>query len=107
MHGPAYLDLRLDFYRVCEFVAINSLLANFLPSHGWVDRVCISHAPEKMRHSLNFTYCLLVDIIAGFGLNWRTHLPSLDQEFIGFKRTVRHKYRNWRQAKTDEIHIGR
>ena len=92
-HSVAYLNLRHDLWRVCAFVAFNALLANFLPD----SRLLRKH------HRARYLYEVFVDLVAGFGLNWRTSLPSLDQEFMGFKRIFRHAYRNWRQDRIDEM----
>ncbi len=86
-----YLDLRHDFFRVCAFIAANSILANLLPRSSRLGR-------HRKVH--NF-YCLVIDLVAFFACNWRVNLPSLDQEFMGFRRTARHAYRNWQQSRLD------
>jgi hypothetical protein len=39
---------------------------------------------------------------AGFALNWRERLPSLNRQFPGFRRMLRHAYNNWRQDRVDK-----
>jgi hypothetical protein len=85
-------DLRHDFFRICAFVAINALLCNFLPPS------LLLRCYPKTR----YCYEVLVDLMAGFALNWRERLPSLDREFPGFRRMLRHAYRNWRQDRTKQ-----
>lgn len=84
--------VRQDFFHICAFISANALIANFLPDSN------------KLRNypRIRYAYEVLVDVVAGFSLNWRTCLPSLDAEFIGFKRTARHIYRNWQQTRQDK-----
>lgn len=86
-----YLELRHGLFRLCVFVSCNALLANFLPSAEKLWRY-----PRAQR-----AYGVFVDLVAGFGLNWRAELPSLDREFFGFRRKVRHGLRNWKQNRID------
>lgn len=81
-----------DLKWVCVFIAANALLSNFMPP-----TVLLRRYPR-----LHWAYCLLVDLVATFGLNLRTSLPSLDMEFMGFRRAFRHAYRNWQQTKSDK-----
>jgi hypothetical protein len=83
--------LRHDFFRVCVFIAANALLCNFLPPSELL----------RSRPKSRYCYEILVDLMAGFALNWRERLPSLDREFPGFRRMMRHAYRNWRQNRVD------
>lgn len=85
--------LKQDLCRVCMFVSANALLCNFAP-------------PAELlaeRPRLRYAYEMLLDIMAGFALNWRERLPSLDREFPGFRRMMKHAYRNWRQDRSDEL----
>jgi hypothetical protein len=91
-HSAAYFDLRHDFFRVCAFVFWNALLCNFLPSS-----VLLRKYPKT-----RYCYEVLVDLVAGFGLNWRTKLPSLDAEFLGFKRIAQQTYRSWRPENKEQ-----
>lgn len=91
MERTTYLVLRHDFFRICSFIAINAFLCNFLP-----DSAKLARWPR-----IRFAYEVLVDLMAGFALNWRVRIPSLDQEFIGFRRTASHAYRNWQQSRMD------
>ncbi len=92
MNPDLYADLRHDLFRVCAFIAANSLLCNFLPKS-----TCLKRFPK-----LRYGYEILIDLIAGFALNWRIQLPSLDQEFIGFRRAAKHAIRNWKQNHMDK-----
>ncbi len=84
-HGPVYLGFRHVVRSVAVWVAFNSLLANFLPNEKrflqW-PRVCRC-------------YVWLVDFVAFNALNFRACLPSLQQEFMGFRRSVRRKVHGW------------
>lgn len=84
--------IRQDIFHICAFITINAFVANFLPD------------ANKLRNypRIRYAYEVLVDVIAGFSLNWRTSLPSLDAEFIGFKRTAKHIFRNWQQTRIDK-----
>jgi hypothetical protein len=70
-----YIDVRHDFFRICVFIAGCALACNFLPCEDRLDNY-----PRTKR-----LYVLFVDIIAGFGLNWRHCLPTLELELMGFK----------------------
>ncbi len=83
IHSDLYLDLRHDFFRLCVFIAGNALIANFLP------KSTVFKGMPRTR----WTYELLVDLIAGFGLSWRAKRPSLQKEWMGFK--VRRRSRRW------------
>ena len=85
-------NLRHDACVICVFVAANALLCNFLPPSALLQ----NHPRAR------YCYEMLVDLMAGFALNWRERLPSLDREFPGFRRMLRHAYRNWLQTKLDE-----
>jgi len=76
MMSPVARDLLHDFRRFCEFTTLFAILANFLPKAERLDRW-----PR-----LCGIYIVFVDLVAGFGMNWRYQLPSLDLEFLGFKR---------------------
>jgi hypothetical protein len=83
--------LRQDGFRICVFIATNALLCNFLP-------------PSEMladKPKLRYCYEVVIDLMAGFALNWRERLPSLNRQFPGFRRMLRHKYRNWQQTRFD------
>lgn len=84
--------LHQDLCRVCLFIVANALLCNFLPPS-----VLLKRHPR-----LRYGYEVLVDLMAGFALNWRERLPSLDREFPGFRRMLRHGYRNWVRTRHDE-----
>lgn len=86
VHSALYLDYRHDLFRVCVFIAVNALLANFLPRA----------ARFRKHRTFQCFYIVVIDLVAAFGLNWRAELPSLNQEFMGFKRRVGYGYRNWR-----------
>jgi hypothetical protein len=73
--SPTYVDVRHDFFRLCVFIAANALMCNFLPDSERLDRF-----PK-----LQWIYEILISLVAGFGLNWRHCLPSLDLEIMGFK----------------------
>ena len=91
-HGQTYLNIRHDFRNVCEFVFWCALIVNFLPE---ADRF------RKLGRAPFYTYLYFVDLLALFALNWRAQLPSLDSEFMGFRRTARHYIRNKRQDFAD------
>ena len=74
--SPLSRDLLHDFRRICEFVAFFALLANFLPKAD-----CFERWPKFCG-----LYVVFIDLVAGFALNWRHCLPSLDLEFLGFLR---------------------
>lgn len=88
-----YLDLRYDLWRVCAFIAANSLLCNFLPPS-----LLLRNYPR-----IRYCYEMLIDLMAGFALNWRVSLPSLDREFPGYRRMLKHAYRNWQQAQQVDV----
>lgn len=88
-HQALMNDLKHDFFRICVFVATNALLCNFLPP-----AVLLRGRPR-----LRYWYEVLIDLMAGFALNWREQLPSLDRQFPGFRRMLRHSYRNWKESK--------
>jgi hypothetical protein len=77
----ALLDLRHDFFRICAFIVLCAFVSNFLP-----DERRVAGYPKT-----RYVYRAFVDIIAGFGLNWRASLPSLDLEFMGFRVRRRRK----------------
>ena len=79
-HASYLFFLRHDLRSTCVFIAFCALIANFLPKKKHLDGY-----PR-----LQFCYCIFIDIVAGFGLNWRYRLPSLDLQFLGFKRPERH-----------------
>ena len=85
-------NLLHDLSRVCIFIAANALLCNFLPPS-----LLLRNYPKT-----RYCYEVLIDLMAGFALNWRERLPSLDRQFPGFRRMLRHAYRNWRQTKVEE-----
>jgi hypothetical protein len=85
-------DLRHDFFHVCVFIAANAFLCNWMPPS-----ILLKEHPRT-----RYAYEILVDLVAGFGLNWRERLPSLDREFPGFRKMLRHGYRNWLQVRMDE-----
>lgn len=87
-----FTGLRQDLDRVCEFIATCAWLCNWLPPS-----ILLKNHPKK-----RYCYEVFVDLVAGFGLNWRERLPSLDREFPGFRRMLRHGYRNWLQVRMDE-----
>ena len=89
---PAYIDLLRDLRTVCVFIACNSALANVLPNAKRFNRW-----PK-----VKYAYTWLVDMVAACALNWRICLPSLDHEFMGFRNTVRYRYRTWQQHRTDQ-----
>jgi hypothetical protein len=66
-HGPLYYDLRHDFFRVCVYVAANSLLANLLPA-----KECMRRWPRCQAAFGVFVY-----FVALGALNLRRRLPSL------------------------------
>jgi hypothetical protein len=76
---------------VCAFIAGNALLCNFLPPS-----LLLRNYPR-----LRYAYEMLIDLMAAFALNWRERLPSLDREFPGYRRMLRHAYRNWKQTQFD------
>lgn len=91
----AIMNLWHDFRDVCVFISVNSVIANFLPKTS-----TLKNGP----HWLYLSYCYLVDLIAAFAMNWRTQLPSLDAEFLGFRRMTRHYVRNRMQDFADWRH---
>jgi hypothetical protein len=80
-----------DFSRLCIFIAANAFISNF-----WPPSEMLSNNPR-----LQYWYETLIDLNAGFALNWRERLPSLNRQFPGFRRMLRHKYRNWQQTRFD------
>jgi hypothetical protein len=47
-------------------------------------------------------YLFVIDFIACCALRIRVDQPSLDKEFMGFKRKLRHAWRNWQQERKDQ-----
>jgi hypothetical protein len=92
MISPLYRDVRYDFFRMCVFITANAFICNFLPP-----ALLLRKYPKT-----RYCYEMLIDLIAGFGLNWRERLPSLDRKFPGFRGMLRHAYRNWWQEKFDK-----
>ncbi len=95
VHSPFTMGFRYVFFHACAVVAGASLLANLLPRESLLEK----------RPKLRKFYGFLVDYVAFFALNLRADLPSLDQEFLGFRRHIRHAYRNWRQDRLDKAQI--
>lgn len=87
-----YLGFRWVYFRMCSVVFWAALIANFLPDSRYLTK------SPRARNAYEF----IVDYVALFALNFRANLPSLEREFMGFKRRVRHAYRNWRQRKVDK-----
>ena len=81
-----------DFYRVCAFIVANAFISNF-----WPPAELLSNHPR-----LQYWYETIIDLNAGFALNWRERLPSLNRQFPGFRRMLRHAYSNWRQDRVDK-----
>jgi hypothetical protein len=75
IHGQTFLNVRHDMFRVCEFIAASSLVANFLPNVKMLNS----------RPKLAFLYSCFIDFVAFCAFNWRINLPSLQQKFMGFK----------------------
>jgi hypothetical protein len=71
-----YLDLRHDFFRACAGVTLCSFVANILPK----DELFEGH--PKIRS----VYCMFVDLIAAFALNWRMHTASLNLRIFSFRQ---------------------
>ena len=73
----------------CVVVACASLLANFLPPAKWLKRW------PRTCH----VYTFLVDVVAFVALNLRLCLPSLQQEFLGFRRSMGKRVRAMRSQR--------
>jgi hypothetical protein len=91
----ALINLRHDAIWMFAFIGVNSILANFLPQTALL---------KDRNKRLYLAYCWLVDFIATCAGNWRTQLPSLDQEFMGMRRPMRHYVRNRLQEFFDWRH---
>ncbi len=74
-HSYTFFYLHRDVRTACCWVAAASLLANFLPRQSAFDRW-----PR-----VKITYGYLIDVVAFMALNFRACLPSLQQEFLGFR----------------------
>jgi hypothetical protein len=83
--------LRQDFFRVCVFIVGNAFVSNF-----WPPSELLSSRPR-----LQYFYEMLIDLNSGFALHWRERLPSLNREFPGFRRMLRHAYNNRLQTRLD------
>lgn len=92
--------VRHDFTDVCVFVFFCSALNNFMPRITWVDRITARLIPQAVGPVHDF-YVWLVDMVAFCSLNFRAQIPSLDFQWFGFARQVKHSYRNWRQNRVD------
>jgi len=93
--GMAISLLRHDLFRVTAFIAGCAFIKNFLPSSRMfssIPRLC-------------WWYELFVDVVSLFALSWRAQSPSLEMEFLGFKRTTRHAIRNWKQGRLDRVYL--
>lgn len=96
-YSPFVLGLRWVYFHACELIAFCSLLANLLPHEKRFARFPRVH----------WWYVFLVDYIALFALNIRANLPCIELELFGFRRKIRHGYRNWRQRRMDRQHLDR
>jgi hypothetical protein len=94
-HSQTYLYLRSDLRTLCLWIAGSAVLANFLPPAALFRR----------HRRFCALYVHFVDVVALVGANWRARLPSLEREFWGFRRRVRHGIRNWRQDRTDAAEL--
>ena len=83
--GPEYMGFRHVIRTVCVWIAANSALANLLPNENR-----FASSPK-----LRTCYAFLVDFVAINALNLRACLPSLQQEFLGFKRSVKRRVHDW------------
>lgn len=84
---PAWL--RHDLRDLAMWACAASLLANFLPDADRFQRWPRVHG----------CYVIFVDLIALVALNLRADLPSLDEEFMGFKRRGAAWVRNKRELR--------
>lgn len=90
-YPPAVMGMRWVWFHVCEWIAVASLLANFLPDSkrlGKHPRLC-------------WWYGFLIHFIALLALNLRHCLPSLDMSFMGFRRKVARFHSEESDARTD------
>ena len=70
-----WMYLRHDFFRVCAWVAFWSLANNFVPPSEPLSRYPRIHA----------AYGIFILFVAFNALSWRSRIPSLDEEWMGFK----------------------
>jgi hypothetical protein len=93
VHQAEYVFIRHVLFRVCVVVAICAAQANILPRNrltGWRFEA----------------YEAYIALVAAMSLNWRAELPSLNGEFFGFRRRLRHFRRGRAQAKLDREHLA-
>ncbi len=90
-----YFNLRYDFLWVCVFIVVNAVIGNL-----WPNSEHLKNWPK-----LRYFYEMLIDVNSAFALRWRAQMPSLDKEFLGFRREIKHAYRNWQQGRQDKITI--
>lgn len=85
-HSTLVHDLWQVIRSVCVFIAFCALAANFVPRAALIR--------NRRRRAC---YKLLVEVIAGCGLNLRICLPSLDMQWMGFRAK-----RRFRQGSRDD-----
>ena len=88
-HGYTYFYLYRDFRTMCMWVACASFVANFLPNKKRLD------AWPRSQH----VYVWFIDFVAFVALNFRVCLPSLQQEFMGFRRRWRRRVEKRQSAR--------
>lgn len=92
-HGPTFVALIRDFKNLCVVITCAAAINNLLPRSGWVAKFI------SRKHI--WIYNMIVDVVAIAGLNWRIRVPSWDREFLGFRKRMRHTYRNFTQDVVD------
>ena len=85
VHGPTYMGWRQAIRGVCVWVTGASLLANLLPHDERFQRWPRAHK----------AYSIAIDLVAFVACNFRVCLPSLQQEFMGFRRTMGRRVHAW------------
>jgi hypothetical protein len=77
-YSPLIMGYRWVWFHFCELVTLCAIGINFMPRESRFDG----------RPLLLATYRFVVHYIAFFACNWRARLPSLDLEFMGFKKAL-------------------
>ena len=90
-YSPFVAGLRWVFFHMCAWVFWSSVIANLLPP--------VKNFSRHPRWC--WWYEFVIDLVAFFALNIRADLPSIEVEAMGFRRKIRHGYRNWQQRRID------
>ncbi len=95
-HSDLHFYLMRDLRTVCMWIAGASLLANFMPHDARL------RSWPKLRQG----YVFLIDVVAIIALNFRVCLPSLQQEFMGFRKRVKRRVHRWTAERDSEEQGG-